>query len=82
MWGVIIKALIAAVLEWARQLIADKRAAETAQAQGRAEQAEADAKEIADANAEQAAKADEEGAIAGRPLDRASNRSRLRDGSA
>ena len=81
MWGVLIKALIAAVLDWARQLISDRRAADAERELGRKEQAEVDTKEVADANAEQAAKADENGAIAGRPLDRRANRERLRDGT-
>lgn len=82
MWGTLLKVLLTAVLEWARRLVSDRRAADAERELGRKEQAEIDTKEVADANAEQAAKADENGAIAGRPLDRGRNRSRLRDGSA
>jgi hypothetical protein len=82
MWGTLLKVLVAAVLEWARQLISDRRAADAERELGRKEQAEVNTKEVANANAEQAAKADENGAIAGRPLDRVRNRDRLRDGSA
>lgn len=82
MWGTLLKVLLTAVLEWARRLVSDRRAADAERELGRKEQAEVDTKEVADANAEQAAKADENGAIAGRPLDRVRNRDRLRDGSA
>lgn len=82
MWSTVIKVVLAAVLEWARRLYSDHQARQAEREAGRAEQAQVDAQEVANANAEQAAKADENGAIAGRPLDRVSNRDRLRDGSA
>lgn len=82
MWSAVLKAVLAAVLEWARQLYTDHQSRKAEREAGRAEQAQVDAQEVANANAEQAAKADENGAIAGRPLDRISNRDRLRDGSA
>lgn len=82
MTGVFIKALIAAVLDWARQLIDSMRAARAERDAGAMEQAAKDATEVAHDNAEQAKRADEIGAIAGRPADRVRNRDRLRDGSA
>lgn len=82
MWGTILKAVLAAVLEWARQLYTDQQSRKAEREAGQAEQAQVDAEEVAHDNAEEAAKADENGAIAGRPLDRQRNRDRLRDGSA
>ena len=82
MWGTLLKVLLTAVLEWARRLVSDRRAADAERELGRKEQAEVYTKEVADGNAEQAARADENGAIASRPLDRRNNRGRLRDGSA
>jgi hypothetical protein len=82
MWSTVLKAVLAAVLEWARQLYLDYQARQAERDAGRAEQAQVDAQEVANGNAEQAAKADENGSIASRPLDRQHNRDRLRDGSA
>lgn len=82
MMKAVIEAFFAAVLGWARQLIDSMRAARAERDAGAMEQAAKDATEVAHDNAEQAKRADEIGAIAGRPADRVRNRDRLRDGSA
>ena len=80
--GLLLKASVAAVLEWARQLLADAKARAAERDAGRAEQAATDNKERADENAKQAKAADEIGSVASRPMSRERNRDRLRDGSA
>lgn len=80
--GLLVKASLAAVLEWARQLYADFKARAAERDAGRAEQAAVNNKEQADANAKQAKAADAIKGIASRPMSRERNRDRLRDGSA
>ena len=80
--GLLVKALVSAVLEWARRLHNDALARKTERDLGRAEQLAATNKEIADASNKAGKTAEEIGTVASRPMSRERNRDRLRNGSA